>query len=154
MEAAFESVLGLLGEQTGTSLEIDPNGICLLKMESQCSIQLEWNLSPARLHIYSKLGELPGALPPRKAMLISALKANAAQLKVQSILCYSDVHRQLMLYLPLPVENLDIQQLIEHLKAFENTALLWTEALRDNRPPAQLGDQPDTSIFAAMQWRP
>lgn len=154
MEAAFESVLSQLSEQTGTTLEIDPSGICLLKLESQCSIQLEWNLSPARLHIYSKLGELPSALPLRKAMLISALKANAAELKGQSILCYSDIHKQLMLYLPLSVENLDIQQLIGHLKTFETTALLWTQALKDNRPPAQVGDQPDQSIFAAMQWRP
>lgn len=154
MEASFESVLGQLSGQIGTLLEIDPSGICRLKMESQCAIQLEWNLTPARLHVYAKLGELPGPLPVRKAMLISALKANAAQLKAPFALCYSDVHREMMLYLPVFVETLETPQLVEQLKAFEDLVLMWSEALKNNRPPPQAGDQPDKSIFASLQWRP
>ncbi len=154
MQADFNAILSELGTSIGLALEIDANGACLLKMESECQIQLEWNSETMSLQLFSKLGSLTDHLPTRKALLMSALKANRPDVGLPMILCYSDVHRQLMLYQSVNPTMIEVPQLLELIAAFEQQALIWIEALRVGRPPmAFQSNRQDPNIFQAVQWQ-
>lgn len=153
MQPEFESILNELGASIGVTLEVDAHGVCLLKLESECLLQLEWKSETMSLQLFAKLGQLPDHIPIRKALLLAALKANCPDIGQPMILSYSDVHRQLMLFQPISPVAIEALQLVDLIVQFEKQALVWIEALRAGRPPAkfQLGQQ-GPNIFQAMQW--
>lgn len=154
MEATFDSILKELGEQVDCELSEGANGTCLLKLESECQIQLEWSSAPLRLHVFCKLGEVAGNQNTRRALLLSALKANGSENRKGPILSFSDLHKNLMLYQPIEVQEIDARQLGDSLLLFEEEALIWIEALRNGRPPRDFAVNDSTNqLFDAMKWK-
>lgn len=154
MQAAFDAILSELGQLVGCELTEGANGTCLLRLESECQIQLEWDSSMMRLHVFAKLGSLIGNLNARRALLLSALKANGSKERIGPTLTFSDLHKELMLYQFIVVDAIDVEQLADLLAEFGKEALVWIEALRNGRPPQDFAiDGGGPHLFEALRWK-
>lgn len=154
MQEAFDAILSELGELVGCELSEGANGACLLQLEEECKLQLEWDASLMRLHVFAKLGQPLGNLNAKRALLLSALKANGSEGRSGPILTFSDIHKELMLYQPIVVGGLEIEQLADQLAKFGSEALIWIEALRSGRPPRDFAiEGGGSNLFEALKWK-
>jgi hypothetical protein len=120
----FSDLITSLGSLLGTSLEVEKEILCKIKIRDLISIQMEYDEQTDRIILVSFLGELPPG-KFREEALLAALKANHIDTSLGSF-AYIDAKQMLIVQLFLPVSTAApllatlVQQLTEKAIAWKN----------------------------------
>lgn len=130
---------GALIEELGTVLRVkltpDSNGACLIRFKDQLGVYLELDSLGEGVQIMVEIGKA-GEGKFRENILREALRANGLPPPRTGIFCYSQKKDSLLLYEPLPIEDLTGGRLAEVITQISEKARLWRDSIaRGELPP-------------------
>lgn len=123
----FEDLLNQLSKYIQIPLHPDKNGACLLNINNEIRVQIEWHESKHALLFASLLGEIaPGKF--REKVLLDALKANFLTPK-GGLFFYMPRNNNLCLFSFIPEQIIEIHSLVDSLAEFIQKASDWKKGI-------------------------
>lgn len=145
MTDPFEELIQQLGEALGTTLHVDRNRACLLKVHDTLSVQLQTDSSQEKVLIAAFIAELPPGRF-RENVLTEGLKANHLADPRTAIFGYLSSGNRFTMHQRYPIDLLDGKKLAVLVANFIDYAQLWKEAIQQGRPgPAPIVGTAKTS---------
>lgn len=131
----YSALLSELGKALHLPIEGAKQGACLFKLKDNITIAIEADAPQENVLIVIEIGSIPSG-PYRQKIFQEALKANGLPPPRNGIFAYSSKKDELLLYDQIPLENLNIPELLSFLKTLLQKARRWKTSIEQNEVPS------------------
>lgn len=130
----FTSLLEDLSKILHYQLHVDSHNSCLIQLPTGITIQMEMGRKSPHFLIGSDLGNVPVG-KYRENLFREALRANNQPLPRNGVFAYSHQTDHLVLFLFIPIENINAEKIAERLLPFGELAFRWKDAISQGNIP-------------------